>query len=502
MNTLIDQTVAPTSKIKGVTVENIAALRALDSSALESAVVLGYRSENDGGGGNYHIDKNDVTSVDDGGALIVGADGSRWKLLHNGAISVKQFGVISMDSDPNADNSSALLSVELFLRGELGVFRALPSIIFPAGTYKYSASPNFGVQGATILNEGKVKLRYTGVDRGMILDGGSGAGVNITGLTFGKGQGFIIEAPSTASIGIHIQNVYLSKITARCWGAGLSSAGFVVQGCVLTEFWIGCTPTESAREEPGDYINGWYLGARPFVGMTLTESGPGAQSSYCTFYNWLGAACQIGMYVDSTLGNVFLGGDNEYNSSIGAVFTPKAIGNKIKAMNFEVNSAGGDVQCAGFYNEFDVDSTLFQFVAGEGNRLMGGMHDQVSILGGTGNYVGGIVYGRGISGNLPIIDEGIDSAFGPCFQAQEKRWSMGPKSDSPIAVGNSPFVYRNTSNRHQRIFISGGTITAVSYHREGTLLGTLSTNQYIDVLPGDSLTVAYTIAPTMHRSTP
>jgi hypothetical protein len=75
-------------------VGTIADLRALSkASASKYALTVGYYSPGDGGGDSkYRLDVSDTTSVDNGGTIIVAADGGRWKLVYIDGVSIKQFG--------------------------------------------------------------------------------------------------------------------------------------------------------------------------------------------------------------------------------------------------------------------------------------------------------------------------------------------------------------------------------------------------------------------------
>jgi hypothetical protein len=74
-------------------VPTIAALKLLlKTSVSVNAFVTGYYASGDGGGGAYWYDPSDTTSVDNGGTIIVAADGGRWKLVVFRLVSVKQFG--------------------------------------------------------------------------------------------------------------------------------------------------------------------------------------------------------------------------------------------------------------------------------------------------------------------------------------------------------------------------------------------------------------------------
>lgn len=480
-------------------INNLAELRTVVGRYdLDMAYLERYTAGFDYGFGNWIWSASSVTA--DNGVTVVQVTGvttGRWLRAYE-SLTAGMFG-----GRPVAgfDNATAFAAIETFLRGELAAFRRLPAIGFEAGTWECSLAPNWGIQGATFLNLGKVKLRGTGAGSVVILDAGIGIGINITGLTFGQGSGFIIEnGPSATAPTALIRAVYLSDIRCRCWGAGTTQSGFNLLGNVLSKFWIATTPTESAKETPADYTNGWYLGGKPSTGKSVSESIAGAQNSYCTFYNWLGAACQYGMYIDSTLGNIWIGGDNEFNTTTGAFFTVNAIGNKVIGQNYEVNTVS-DVECAGRYNEFICDSVNFLFSGGFGNRLLGGQHNQLSITGGIGNFMGDVVYGRGLAGNLVIVDNGTNSGFGWCYQAQSQTWSQGPSKVVAITVGASPFTYTNTTNRVQLVGIAGGTVSNASYFRGAQLIGAAAGGGVWPVSPGDKMIVTYSVAPTMTSAT-
>lgn len=73
-------------------VDSIAALKALPKAGSTHVLVAGYYASGDGGGGLYVHDASDTTSADNGGTLIVGADGGRWKLCPTYRPTAKTFG--------------------------------------------------------------------------------------------------------------------------------------------------------------------------------------------------------------------------------------------------------------------------------------------------------------------------------------------------------------------------------------------------------------------------
>ncbi|SPA25864.1 hypothetical protein CBM2623_A170019 [Cupriavidus taiwanensis] len=78
-------------------VDSVALLRQLDGNLYKRAKTAGYNGPGTFGRGEYWNDTSDTTSVDDGGMVIVGNDGTRWKLLHDGQVSTSQYGVGTVD---------------------------------------------------------------------------------------------------------------------------------------------------------------------------------------------------------------------------------------------------------------------------------------------------------------------------------------------------------------------------------------------------------------------
>lgn len=122
----------------GQVVGSVAALRALSKAQpSKHAFVTGYYSDGDGGGGAYYLDAADTASADNGGTIIVATDGGRWKLVHNGTVSVKQFGAKGNDTDD--DSAAVLAAVEA---------AGVSAVYFPKATYAVATSGTIVIRDA------------------------------------------------------------------------------------------------------------------------------------------------------------------------------------------------------------------------------------------------------------------------------------------------------------------------------------------------------------------
>lgn len=85
--------------------KSVAKLRAVDKRLFTTVRTSGYHAPGDGGGGLYYYDPSDTTSADNGGTVIVGKAGARWKLAHDGTLSLRQFGA---KGDGTTDDTASI----------------------------------------------------------------------------------------------------------------------------------------------------------------------------------------------------------------------------------------------------------------------------------------------------------------------------------------------------------------------------------------------------------
>lgn len=202
-------------------VVSIAELRQLlKTSASKFAFALGYHAAADGGGGPYYYDAADTTTADNGGSVIVAADGGRWKLAHNGVLSVKQFGAKGDGSTDDTAKIQATIDAFTFGMGRVDI---------PPGTFILTATLN--------VTKSYVAIR------------GSGMGTTTLKRSTNYGDTFKIQGTAPNAIvnneisGIniwadvkptsngHINAIVANGLVLRDINMGESFVGIILQGC-------------------------------------------------------------------------------------------------------------------------------------------------------------------------------------------------------------------------------------------------------------------------------
>lgn len=134
-----------------VTLANVSALRALTSASAGAAVLLGYRTPGDGGGGAF-VRAPGEGGADNGVTLIVDAAGGRWRRVHSGPIDVRWAGA---RCDGVADDAAAVRAAARAgpISFEAGVCHIASdlAIAVPASVVAGQVKP---ASGATVAFEG------------------------------------------------------------------------------------------------------------------------------------------------------------------------------------------------------------------------------------------------------------------------------------------------------------------------------------------------------------
>lgn len=143
VNDFVYQGKVPTGNTISISVDSISALKALDKNKFTHAEVYGYYTKGDGGGGLYWYDSSDVTSVDNGGSIIIANDGARWKLstpAGNVTLSPRVFG-LKLDG---TDETTAFKNLVKYIHDITTDAGTQGTILFPRGTLGLSSPVDFG----------------------------------------------------------------------------------------------------------------------------------------------------------------------------------------------------------------------------------------------------------------------------------------------------------------------------------------------------------------------
>lgn len=100
-------------------------------------------------------------------------------------------------------------------------------------------------------------------------------------------------------------------------------------------------------------------------------------------------------------------------------------------------------------------------------------------------------------GKMPVGTVLNSGAANQAPNVQCRRWVTPtyPQAASSITPGASPFTYTNADKFDQTVYVSGGTVTAIT--RNGVTTGVLG--GAFDLAANDSIVVFYTVAPTMNK---
>lgn len=398
-------------------------------------------------------------------------------------VSVKDFGAVG---DGVADDGPAMLLARNH------VASTGQTLVFPAGVYKYGNAINWNIPYLRIETDGVVRFRYTGTGNAFTI--ADTALVGLYGLYIGPSP-IIIEAPSTAQNGVYIESVHHSELHFNVRGAGATYAGMRINFAVCSSF-----PNFTVSNNENGGVQGWYLNAKPKYALHLDKRNPGETTSYCLFENPILEGTDKGAYLDHAMGNIFVGGTMEGCPEQGAYLTENAFANKWYGTDFEANTIH-DIYCLGRQNQFSDVDTLYLFTfdgTAHDNRVLGGNHNQISLVGTTySNQIGNLVVNREGAGGTVMDLNTSNRIYNIRDAALGLNYNRPPTSIN-VDVVASPFTYTNNSGQDVDIAVGGGTVSQIMYGRPAN-----SSTIYVGTVgkwklcPGDTLQITYTVTPTV-----
>lgn len=200
---------------------------ALKTSPMKFASVTGYYAQNDGGGGMYYLDIADSTSADDGGTVIVATDGGRWKLLHNGTVTARQFGARGAPYDDYVPLQNALNACALQRIGRLeltsgSVYQTSAQLLIRQGAQTTSSAAGSDIHfmpdqnKLVVSSDSHATLKATAAMSSVLkvsptTVGGLGSYANF----YSEIHGLRIDGNGLAGIGISIDSAMHVKVWAN-----------------------------------------------------------------------------------------------------------------------------------------------------------------------------------------------------------------------------------------------------------------------------------------------
>lgn len=378
----------------------------------------------------------DTTLITKGASLVgwmrnvvnsVGVTLSRW--LGWQPVSVLDFMTEAQRTDVLAN--TALIDVTDALQAARDHLAGMPRkkrLVFPAGTYLYSASPNWAINDAEIVTEGEVVFRYTGSGDCVILDAGAGTEVKYN-VKFGR---VFVEGTSTSGHGFFVRSVHHSDIRGVVRGCGTTKNALQVNFAVATTFDV----IASVNENLASIGVTWFgtPAAKPLHGLYLDQRGVGEQVSACYFPKpVIEGVADTGIVLVNAIQNRFVGGTSEANTT-GIILEAGAVDNTFDGIDLEVNSSNIGLIDKGdrnkFYNLLNSDLTQIQATA-QGALFVGGIFNGISDSG-SGTRLRDLSYGS----NGGVISElgtgltktrvfNITGASFDADQVQSVRWGNG-----------------------------------------------------------------------------
>lgn len=454
----------------------------------------------DGGYGVFRLDAADTTSADNGGTILVDALGRRWKRVFLGPVQSKWFCV----GDGVADDTTQLQKAVNY-----SISKKIP-LHLNKGDYKYSSLDLTGItSGSVISGDGSLlaRLVYTGTGGAFVIDAfysGSPTAPFIHSIELG---GFSIIGTNATKLFV-MQGVARSKFKdIKVNGASVgntSSIAFEFKGVMLSTFdRVMCS---------------YEFGATPYRGLVLDEGRrAGVSVGGCSNNVFISAYLEgnaIGVQLKDNGAdqNTFIGGSPESCTSYGLLVGTGCRYNTFIGVGFENLGATADVVDSGISSEYLNCYSSKSFIVDSTNRsirVKGGFFERFQINSGAkGQDIRDIVVNHWNTGSGGFVNNGVGLRFNNIWDADQSKFIYPLKDRVAVTVGASPYTILNDELVPIKFRVYGGTVEIVQVLRgtdswiepnpSASGGGTGTTGVYI-IMPGESLRINYSSAPTVNK---
>jgi hypothetical protein len=363
-----------------------------------------------------------------------------YSMINGAPVSVLDFG-----ADPTgvADSTSAITAARNFVAAATDKYK----LVFPAGTYKYSVSPNFGVTNMCVEAQGEVLLNYTGTGNCLIFDAGVAPALVYNMRFTGN---FTVQGTSASANGIYWRSVHHSKIDCRVSGCGPTASGLLIEFAVCSEFNV----VVSYNETP-------FTTNRPLYGYYLYRRDVGETTSACTFYNpIIEGVGSHGILLSEAVYNTFIGGTSEGNGAYGIYVLAGSRNNSFYGIDLEANvkslydEGGLNNYIGGLYaNPTEISGTGISFVGA-----------QLGTLTNSGTlYLNNVSYDGTITNTGKITKQNVYYQTGATFDTDLKINSFEKQLSVASGVATTLITLPSTGNFFYNVYayyVNGGPASA------------------------------------------
>lgn len=397
-----------------------------------------------------------ATANDANVVQVTGVPTGRWIAFGREIIRASDWGMYGDGTDITTKFASMMAYIATL--GNVGIHA---TVKWAAGDYVKSACPNLAYRGLVFDPEGEVTWTNTGAGPNVLIDFGALAGMKGDGVYFGSPKRpFTLRGGASTGDGVYVRALVGNGcISFNCHGCGTSARALRTEWAVLCDIYPNITP--------GDLSTGtlaWYLGGVPGAGISMGARLTGEQSSHNNLWNPAANACDVGIYLDGTLGNNFWGGDAEFNTSVGLLTTVDALKDTFWGMNFEANPT--DISCLGNGVRFiGCDAVNIVLSGASVNcKILDCLTDSINVVSGAlGSQISRTSFSRGLSSTV-ITDNGTRTRHRDNYNMTTNKYQNAPRSVIAPAVSfpGGVFTWTNTTGDTVLVQGTGGTISNVS----------------------------------------
>lgn len=304
-----------------------------------------------------------------------------------------------------------------------------------------------------------------------------------SGLTYGAvhienitiaGNGNEAGGMVSVGIGLQLTNVQVSNVTGQYCIAILGTPGSWMWANVLVSLSALYTPSTTL---PFGAING----VTPSSGAVYING----QDSIGTYFTYTVSGRPELKAVNIDISSNDSGGTGLYVSDCNWTYFTN------------IHTGGGGIKDGiHLYHPF-ADNYNFMFVLNHTTENVSGdslMLDGSAVGKGGANMPTSVVYMGGNSSNASLSSV---YATGCAFRDYTPGSGNVGAPPTSITPGSSPYTYTNNDNFDETLFITGGTVSSITYN--STEIST-STDYSVLLRHGDSVVVTYSSAPSMYKS--